>query len=292
MDGIRAALLFGDDRFILEKAVGTFKELVADFKEFDINVLQSPKPDDIANALATVPLSGRRVVFAYDYTYDARVLEHINDWSTLVFVDPKNKALTDALAKNFHSINCGRVGNELIYPYITRELKGSGGISDGARALLSDFLGGDMARISTETAKLAALGRPVTEDDVIEHVTPTAEYRVFDLTDKLAKKRADEAFSVLSALLAADKSASLLPVMFTQFRRMLMCALSKDSDDVLAKQLGVRESAVRINRKLAQNFPVKKLKAVNDGFHELDRAVKTGLMREEDALTKAVLTIC
>jgi DNA polymerase-3 subunit delta len=98
-------------------------------------------------------------------------------------------------------------------------------LESGAMDLLVESLGSDMARIAVEMEKLSllAVGRAVTEDDILALVPDARVSNVFALVNALGRRDRGRALEVLDTLMREGEYMPLaLTFLSTQFRMALV----------------------------------------------------------------------
>ncbi|HIU83728.1 MAG TPA: DNA polymerase III subunit delta [Candidatus Faecicola pullistercoris] len=154
------------------------------------------------------------------------------------------------------------------------------GVSPDAAVLLMEYTDREMARIVTETAKLAdyTSGTAVSAQDVRDAVAPSTEFKVYELTNAIAAGQNDKVYSHLKTLLErGEKPAALLATITSQYRRILHASLFEGSDSELAVYLGLKSSyPVTIARNAAKKYTQIQLKAIVDKLVDLEYGFKSG----------------
>ena len=79
--------------------------------------------------------------------------------------------------------------------------------------------------------------------------------------------------------------------LYYHYRRMLYAALSKESDAEVAKHLNVKEYAVKVARRQAKAFSVKRLKEIVDTLALYDEKFKQGYVEQNSAVWNSVFNV-
>lgn len=198
--------------------------------------------------------------------------------------------------KKFDSVlvvDCSKQDTALLIRWIRAECGKASVIIDGETAkLIADYCSSDMTRIQTETDKLISY---VGTDGVIdkqaveEMVVKDTEYKIYELTDYIGKKKFDQALSVIYDMLSKGETMQRITVsVYNYYRRLLLTAISDKTTAELATAFGVKEFAVKKTKEQASMFKKKSLKNAVDALTESDFRTKNGL---NDADEIAWLTI-
>ena len=164
-------------------------------------------------------------------------------------------------------------------------------ISAEAVDMLLDYCNGYLSRVNNEIDKLCYYDLNeslVTKKLVEELVTKDSEYVVFELTDALGKKNADKALTILNQM---SKEQGLLGLITSHFRRLFFISISDTDDKNLATLLGVKEYAVSKQRQQVKNFSKMQLKKIYALLEQVDYAIKSGAMLQENAVYYLILSI-
>jgi len=293
--------LYGDDAWVLGAAWKMFDSIITELPEFNIEKFgEKSGPGKALDACETLPTFGNnRLIKAdmpqVDISRLTKYLSSPNPSSVLVlrFGVTMPEKLKDMAG--IEVINCDRLDTATIIKWAKRESGKYGAeLSDKAAAKLAAFCLNSMARIATETLKLAAykFGGVIEESDVEELVTADAEYKIFALTDALVAGNRDLAYAVLDKLIAErNQPVALLGLMYSNYRRLLHSRLAGQDPD-LPKYLGVKDGAVRIAARQSQRYGKRKLYDTAKLFHKADLDFKSGGISGRAGLEKLMWQIC
>ena len=297
----------GEDQFLVSLALQKIYEACKiTSKELDWSCFDEENFD--ANALLTAILqppllSQKRMIVAKRIptlkAADKKILKNLTDFAgnTFVVVLGEKCESFDFLS-NACVVDCKRLGFDAIKGFITKTMsKHNIKITvDGAKALC-ERCGFFMSRISTETEKLCGIvgeGGTVDENIVCENVKPEMEYEVFGLSNAICNKNANAAHQILKGLLQRKEDPqAILSLLEKNISRMLVCTLSKHKTNAeLAKDLNVKEYAIKMSRENAKNFSAKSLKDIQHQLVEVDFLTKSGQMPFDLALDYVICSIC
>lgn len=300
-----AIYLTGDDGYLKDAVISAVKAKVPDYcTEFNIKSVYGFKsPTELEDSLASMsPFGGTEVVLAGGYLKKpatgkapkndkdteafSRIVKLATDGVLLVVYD---SVLTQAQAKLFVTVDCGRLDAQTLRDYVPRLAKPVK-IDYRAVNMLIDYCNRDLGRISVELKKLSAYsdGEPVTAETVELLVPNMLENEVFELSNAFAEKNKKRATDLIGRFTARGISYSnLLALMLNQYRRLMHCALSPKSDKELAEIMGIKEYAVKKSRELASGYSKSALKNIFDLLVKAETDFKSGIMSEETAVKTA-----
>ena len=164
---------------------------------------------------------------------------------------------------------------------------------------LIEMVGLDMAALESALYRVAdyvGAGQPVTEAALSACITPSTEYRVFDLLSRLLAGNRREGLRMLQGMLQSGESAlGLASFLAGQLKLMLAAKRMLSAgmtEAAAAKALGLKnpyaaKKTVQEAKKCAENWLCRAVCA----FAQVDAQVKQGLMRDTDALFLAVLEV-
>lgn len=283
-------LIEGTDAYFRSLALETLKSVL--IAEPSLNTMtfdgENLNYGEVLSSLNAFPLlSERRMTVIKEFYPKADALkggigEFIvspNEKSVLVIV---NEEPCDAF-KKFKSVcvvSCGAADSALIVRWIKATAKNFGvNISDALSEKVAEYCRYDMTRIKNETEKLIAYagGGEITEDAVNLLVNRDAEYKIYEMTDFIAKRKFDLAISVILDMLdKGDTHARIISAVYNYFRRLLFVAISDKPNAETAALLGVKEYAVKKAKDQAAAFKVRSIKNAVDRLADADYAVKSG----------------
>lgn len=146
--------------------------------------------------------------------------------------------------------------------------------------LLCEYCLSDMARISTETQKLISYAfdkKVIDKDDLELLIYQDSEYKIYEMTDYIAKRQTDKALKVVFELLnKGENEQRLLISIYNYFRRLLHVSISSMSSIELAGVFGVKEFAIKKAKEQASAFKITSLKKAVDVLEDADYKFKSG----------------
>ncbi len=308
-NGAQPIYLFeGEEAYFREKGEMLLKtrflqEPTLDYISFDGASLKGDKLAEIAEALNAFPfMSERRIVRITEFyptekeyeTYLKNMFENPPTSGMLLIVNgAKPKAGCAALSKkpNVTHIDCGKSDEETIKRWIYLTCKKEGVYADGVTCgKIAAYCNLDMARIAKETEKLlsfceAEKMQRLSDEIVDSLVYPDAEYKLYELTNALARKNYGAFMKILNELAVKGyNELSLLSSLASYFKGLYEISCMKGSDGEIAVTLGIKEYAAKKNREQAAKFQKGELLRVYSGVYQAISDVKCGVMTPPSAL--------
>ncbi|MDF3078429.1 MAG: polymerase subunit delta [Sphingobacteriaceae bacterium] len=138
-------------------------------------------------------------------------------------------------------------------------------IQPRAAALMAEYLGNDLSKVSNELDKLmlnVAKGQEINTDDVQKNIGISKEYNVFELQGALSRKDVFKANQIIDYFASNPKSNPIqlvIGTLNTYFSRVLKYHYVADkSQNNLAKELGVSPFFVREYEVAGKNYNIGK----------------------------------
>ena len=186
--------------------------------------------------------------------------------------------------------------------WIVKVLKGQNyGIEPKAAAMLSEFLGTDLAKINNELEKLKIVfpeGHIFTPKNIEENIGFSKDYNVFELKSALATRNQQKAYTIIHNFAANPKDNPIVVVsgqMFTFFAQLLQYHGLKDKSKFnAAKALGVNPFFMDEYATASKNYPMRKVSQIIEIIRDMDvksKGVGSGSMKEDDMLKELVYKI-
>ena len=183
-----------------------------------------------------------------------------------------------------------------ILKWIKAECASAGvGISQTAADRICEYCLSDMLRIENEVSKLisfAGEGSTISDEDVNELVPRDSEYKIYEMTDYIAKKKFDKAVFIVNDMISRGETPQrILISIYNYFRRLLHVSISDAGAGKLASFLGIKEFAVKKALEQSSMFKKRALKKTVDFLEETDYKLKTGAAEANSAMWLAVFKI-
>ncbi len=221
-----------------------------------------------------------------------------NPPSSSVFII--NDALKGAeLLKKYPSVtvvDCSKADSGIIVRWIKAEC-GNASVKIEAETAknICDYCLADMTRIENETKKLISYvgeGGTITKADVDGLVTRDTEYKIYEMTDYIGRRKFDQAIAIINDMLSKGETPQRLIIsVYNYFRRLLHVAISNKTPVELANFLGIKEFAVKKAKEQARMFMTRDLKRAVDMLVDADYKIKNGSIDQNSSLWLSVFKI-
>lgn len=291
---------YGDDEFVLGRAVALITEVADGIKEFNVIDKEFAKVNDIVEELMQLPAMGSyRVVVArgkVDASALADYLAKPNQSSVLVLVsfiphDSWNHTATPSIPLGVTPVVCNRMDIKYIYPFVRKIAEGSGTtFPDRSIARLYNRCGGYMTRINSEAQKLSVYraGSTVSEEDVDGAVEADAEYVVYEIGDCVLAGNTARALEIVGEMAKSNDLTAAFTLLYNRFKRLLAAAI--DPDGLAA--FGLKPFMVNKLKSESAKISKRRLKSIVDMLADADMSYKSGAISQYDALVAFVAQAC
>ena len=312
---------YGPEAFIRRSAVAKLREkvLMPGLESMNETVLTAPTAQQIIESCETLPMmsdyrliivrdcalaqSGKAKDEAQESAALCEYLPRVPETTCLLFdlgdgVD-KRKKLSQALMKLPGAVSFDALDDAQLARWMGQTLRPLGKRMDRAACEALAFTSGrDLTLLSGELQKLAAyVGEraDITEQDIEQVATHTAECTVFSMVDAITEGRAQQAFELLGVLLqGGEQRIGILAMITRQYRQMMhLSALLRERvpQAQQAKLLGVPPFALtRLTRQVGKRT-YDALRACVEACVQADYDIKRGALREDAALEQLMLRL-
>lgn len=311
--------LMGEETYYIDIITAYIEEnvLSADEKGFNQMVLygrDTTIEEVIANAKRYPMMADRQVVIVREAQDLSRSIDQLeayvqNPQPTTILVMAykyktldKRKKLTQLLTKNGLVFESKKLYENQVPTWITRVIQGNGlGIEPKAAAMLVEFLGADLSRISNELEKLKIVfpkGHTVTPKDIEVNIGFSKDFNHFELRAAIGQRDQLKAYRIAEYFTQNPKENPIIvttSLVFAFFAQLLQFHGLKDkSQGNVAKVLGVNPYFVKDYELAARNFPMKKVSAVVAKLRDIDaksKGVGASNMAHGDLLKELLVVI-
>lgn len=288
-------LVEGEDAYFRTLAQNTLKthlitEPSVNYASFEGEALKEASSfSDLLSSLTSYPfMSEKRMTVVSEYYPNkdsvkklSKILES-GDAESSILVIVNSKA--DESLKKLPSVcvvDCKKAESTTLARWVKATCERTGvEINLETANLLSEYCLCDMARISTETEKLICYAmdkKRIDAVDIDELVYRDSEYKIYEMTDYIAKKQIDNAVKVVFELLEKGETEQrLLISIYNYFRRLLHVSISSMTDAELAEVFSIKEFAVKKAKMQAGAFKITALKKAVDLLEDADYKFKSG----------------
>ncbi len=305
-NNLSSIILFeGEEVYLSESGLNALKDKFVEFP--DLNYVKIDDLSDMQVLLSHLDafpfMSTKRLVTVSEFYPTASVLKGAlfdffeNPPETTLFVII-NKKSCDALKKQktVTTVSCSKQSPAILVKWTVREFAKLGKtIANDVALKICEYSLMDMTKINNEVQKLASytLGDDkITLADVDKVVIKESDYRIYEMTDFVAKRDFDKAFTVLTEMLnGGEPPQKLLVSLYYHYRKLFHVAVSPLNDNELAKALGVKEVAIAKMRRQVKTFNLKNLKNAVDVLADYDFKFKSGEVNVDTAFLLSVFKI-
>lgn len=201
----------------------------------------------------------------------------------------KGKGVDLRKAPGVTRVDCSKADEETVLRWIYTRFKRAGIAADTdccSRIFL--YCLGDMSRVAGETEKLiayAGTGGALTVQDVDAVVYRDTDFKIYEMTEALGKGNAAKYLSVLFELTEKGMDeGGILNALLSYFRTLTEVSLLRSSDADAAAALGMKEYAVKMNRRQANALGKKRVAEAYRRIFALQSAVRSGKCTPQGAL--------
>jgi DNA polymerase-3 subunit delta len=309
-------LVYGEERFFIDKIVGWFLEKMVSTESRDFNynrfVGEATTPAEILLAAKSVPMIGAKrliVIEDADGVKDAegQLLSYLAAPScvtVIIFVVKKPDMRTKlfaALKKQGIIIHCRPLYESELPGFIQSEGKRLGiTLLGDSISFLAEHIGKNLTLLHAELTKLSLhIGqqkeREVTLDTVLQVVSGEKEYTIFDCVNAVADKDLKNALLRLAFMLAdGEAPLKILAMLLWQFRMMAIAKdvlLSQPAADV-GKKLSLPPYRVAPFLARLRLWQSDEIRRAFDLFKEADLQLKGSRVSHSILLEDLILKIC
>ena len=302
-------LIEGEEAYFRDRAVAAIRE--AALTPPSLNAVryegEAIKNADLSGILFTLPFfDERRIVRIAEYYPTEKEWEKVLGpycaapcaTTVLLIVNAGmgSKKTDIKRKKGVTFVDCGREDEPMLSRWVFGMFKRLGITPDGdAVSLLVRFCNYDAARMSLEISKLALLageGGRVTRALVEENVARDVEYKIFELTDAVARRNYSDFNVILADLLQKgfDESAAL-GALTNYFKTLKEVSGMRGSDDAVAAALGMKRYPVQKNREAAAKLGAARVDELYLTCYRLGADMRSGRTSKTGALSAAVAKI-
>ncbi len=276
--------MMSEYQVIIIKEAQNIKDLVGKDKEGN-KEKQKEKTKSAFEAYLENPQKSTILVICYKYkTIDKR--------TSVAKVIDKNAVLFDSK----------KIYDNKVPDWINNYLKGKEYIaSPKASALLTEYLGTNLSKVSNELDKLM-INLPPKSEITVEHIQAnigiSKDYNMFELQNAIGKKEVLKANRIINFFAANEKEHPMVMTvssLFGFFCKLLSYHFLTDkSKAIVASELGVHPFFVTDYERAAKNFSAAKLKSIFSYLREFDlksKGIDRGSATEGELLKELVFKI-
>lgn len=272
--------------------------------------------DDVIGQAKRYPMmSDYQVVIVREAQHLSRTIEQLADYaanpqpSTILVICYKYKTLDKRkkLIKTLKSGNAVVFESKKLYEsqvadWIRRVLSGNDlKISHKAAAMLVEYLGTDLSRISNELDKLKIVlpvGAEITPQTIEDHIGISKDFNNFELKKAIAERDIPRATQIIKYFVQNPKenpfvlTVALLHTFFTQL--LQYHGLGDHSPKHVAQALRINPYFVSEYQTAARNYPMKQVSRIVGVLREMDlkgKGVGSSSLSQQDLLQELLFKI-
>ena len=311
--------LMGEEPYYIDKLTEYIENniLTEEEKGFNQMVLYGKDvsiEDVIGNAKRYPMMADRQVVIVKEAQELSRTIEKLESYAenpqpttVLVFAYKyktldKRKKVTKLIDKAGVVFESKKLYENQVGDWIKRVLSGKGySIEPKAAAMLVEFLGNDLGKISNELDKLAIIlpeGSTITPKIIEDNIGISKDYNVFELRKAIGEKDQLKAYKIADYFANNPKDNPLVMtvgLVFGFFSQLLMYHGLKDKNPSnVAKMLKVNPYFVKDYDIALRNYPMKKVSAIVGTLRDIDvksKGVGANSIPQHDLLKEMLVKI-
>lgn len=311
--------LMGDEPYYIDKLTEYIEQNVLQEHERDFNqtILYGRDvtiEDVVGNAKRFPMMADRQVVVVREAQELSRTIDKIESYvenpqptTVLVFAYKyktldKRKKVTKLLDKHGVVFESKKMYDNQVGTWISRVLQGKGyTIEPKANAMLVEFLGNDLSRISNELNKLQIIlpkGHTINPKDIEENIGFSKDFNVFELQNALGSRNQLKAYQIAQYFADNPKDNPMVvttSLVFSFFIKLLKYHGLKDKNPKnVAAVLGVSPFFLKDYDVALKNYPMKKVSSIVATLRDIDvksKGVGANSLPNHDLLKEMLVKI-
>ena len=311
--------LMGEEPYYIDKLTEFIEETILQEHERDFNQTilygRDVTVDDIVGNAKRYPMmADRQVVVVREAQELSKTIENLDSYvsnlqPTTVLVIAykyktidKRKKLYKSIAKDGVIFESKKMYDNQVGTWISRVLQGKGyTIEPKANAMLVEFLGNDLSKISNELSKLQIIlpkGHQITASDIEKNIGFSKDFNVFELQNALGSKNQLKAYQIVQYFSDNPKENPMVlttGLIFAFFVKLLKYHGMKDKNPKLvAPALGVSPFYLKDYDVALKNYPMKKVSSIVATLRDIDvksKGVGANSLSNHDLLKEMLIKI-
>lgn len=311
--------LMGEEPYYIDKLTEYIEDAILSEEEKGFNQMvlygKDVSIEEVVSSARRYPMmADRQVVIVKEAQELARYIDKLENYAenpqpttVLVFgykykTLDKRKKITKLLNKAGVVFESKKLYENQVADWIKRVLSGKGyTIEPKAAAMLVEFLGNDLSRISNELDKLAIIlpeGSSITPKAIEDNIGISKDYNVFELRKAIGERNQLKAYKIADYFSQNPKDNPLVMttgLVFGFFSQLLQYHGLKDkSPGNAAKILKVNPYFIKDYDIALRNYPMKKVSAVIAKLRDIDvksKGVGANAITQHDLLKEMLVSI-
>ena len=309
----------GDEPYYIDKLTeyieqNILQEFERDFNQTILYGRDVSIEDVVGNAKRFPMMADRQVVVVREAQELSKSIDKIESYvenpqptTVLVFAYKyktldKRKKITKLIEKNGVLFESKKLYENQVGTWITRVLQGKGyTIEPKANAMLVEFLGNDLSRISNELNKLQIIlpkGHTISAKDIEINIGFSKDFNVFELQNALGAKNQVKAYKIVQYFANNPKDNPIVvttSLVFSFFVKILQYHGLKDkSPKNAASVLKVNPYFLKDYDVALKNYPMKKVSSIIETLRDIDiksKGVGANALSMHDLLKEMLVKI-
>lgn len=309
----------GEEPYYIDKLTDFIQENILQEHERDFNQTiiygrDTTIEEVVSNAKRYPMMADRQVVIVREAQELSRYIDKLESYvenpqptTVLVFAYKyktldKRKRVTKLLEKFGVVFESKKLYDNQVGDWIKRVLSGQGyAIEPKASAILVEFLGTDLSKISNELDKLKIIlrkGHTITAKDIEENIGFSKDFNNFELRSALGEKNQLKSYQIVDYFAQNPKDNPLVvttAMVFSYFSQLLQYHGLKDKSKFnVAKELKINPFFVKDYELAARNYPMRKVSAIVGTLRDIDvksKGVGATSMTQHDLLKEMLINI-
>ncbi len=207
-------------------------------------------------------------------------------------LDKRKKKLWDALKKNASILDAKKLYDNQIPPYINSIASEKGlNIDSKATALLSEYLGNDLAKISNEIEKLAInleKGTSISTDHIQQYIGINKDFNIFELQKAIGAKNKSKAYRIVKHFSQNEKANPIqrnIASLYNYFNKLFLAKKFQNEDNrIVASKLKINPFFASEYKQAAKLYSLPQLKIAFTCLLEMDKRSKGVDAKRADSL--------
>ena len=309
----------GEEPYYIDKLTEFIEDNVLQEHERDFNQTviygRDASIEDVVSTAKRFPMmADRQVVIVKEAQELSRYIDKLESYienpqttTVLVFAYKyktldKRKKITKTLAKTGVVYESKKLYENQVGDWIKKTLSGKGySIEPKAAAMLVEFLGNDLSKISNELDKLKIIlpkGHTFTSHDIEENIGISKDYNNFELRKAIGEKDQLKAYKITEYFSQNPKDNPIVVttgMVFGFFSQLLQYHGLKDkSKQNVASALRVNPFFVKDFETGFRNYPMKKVSSIITSLRDVDvksKGVGSNSIPQRDLLNEMLIHI-
>lgn len=311
--------LMGEEPYYIDKLTEYIENTILSEEEKGFNQTiiygrDTTIEDIVSNAKRYPMMAERQVVVVREAQELSRTIDKLESYAenpqpttVLVFAYKyktldKRKKLVKLIAKHGVLLESKKLYDNQVGAWINKLLQGrSYSIEPKANAMLVEFLGNDLSRISNELDKLKIIlpkGHSISPKDIEYNIGFSKDFNVFELQNAIGSKNQLKAYQIVQYFAENPKDNPMVvtvSLVFSFFVKILKYHGLKDKNPkTVAPILGVSPFFLKDYDLALRNYPMKKVSSIIATLRDIDvksKGVGANALPSHDLLKEMLVSI-